>query len=257
MHGVRETRRRFRNEAKGELVTQAIDVELEYARWSNRAWSWIIDFVVVAFFWLVITIVNDVVLWPVRAHFHDGPGLKSSLGASGAGAVSAFVLLYWVILVTMDGRTVGMAQPSTRLVVVDERCGDAPTWQQSFVRYIFYGISLLLISGLLGVWPFVAGVVVLVVDYLVVPLTDNKRRTLHDVAAGTVVRQLPPDADGGRNARSKGRRWLVRTTAVLVAVMLVGGFVSSWVERQPNTASSLGAARELAKDAPSGASGHG
>jgi uncharacterized RDD family membrane protein YckC len=231
-------------------VTQTIDVELEYARWSSRAWSWIIDFVVVAFYWLVITIVNDVVLWPVRAHFHDGPGLKFTLGAPGAGAASAFVLLYWVILVTMDGRTVGMAQPSTRLVVVDERCGDAPTWQQSFVRYIFYGVSLLLISGILGLWPFLAGVVVLVVDYVVVPLMDKKRRTLHDVAAGTVVRQLPPDADGGRKARSKGRRWLVRTTAVLVIVMLVGGVVSSWVERQPNSASAINVAREMVTNAP-------
>ncbi len=229
-------------------MTQTIDVELEYARWSTRAWSWIIDFVVVAFYWLVITLVNDVVLWPVHAHFHDGPGLSFSLGAPGASAASVFVLLYWVILVTMDGRTIGMARPSTRLVVVDQRCGDAPTWQQSFVRYIFYGVSLLLFSGLLGMWPFVGGVVVLAVDYVVVPLVDKKRRTLHDVAAGTVVRQLPPDADGGRDARSKGRRWLVRTTLVLVVIMLVGGFVSSWIERQPSPASSLAVTHQVVRD---------
>jgi uncharacterized RDD family membrane protein YckC len=257
LRAVREERPRIRGEAKGARMTQTTDVELDYARWSTRAWSWIIDFFVVAFYWLVITVVNDVVLWPIHSHFFDGPGLTFPLGAPGDSAGSVFVLLYWVILVTMDGRTVGMAQSSTRLVVVDQLTGDAPTWQQSFVRYIFYGVSLFLLSRFIGPWSFVAGVVVLVVDYVVVPLSDKKRRTLHDVAAGTVVRQLPPDADGGRTARSKGRRWLVRTTAVLVAVMLVGGFISSWLERQPNPASALGVADKLVTYAPLAAQRHG
>jgi uncharacterized RDD family membrane protein YckC len=222
-----------------------MDVELDSATWSTRAWSWIIDFFVVALYWLVITIVNDLVLWPVHAHFHDGPGWGLSQGFAGAGAASVFVLLYWVILVTMDGRTVGMARPSTRLVVVDAATAGAPTWQQSFVRYLFYGVSLIFVSGLISPWTILIGALVLLVDYVVVPLRDAQRRTLHDLAAGTVVRQLPPDADGGRQARSRGRRWLVRTTSVLVVIMIIGGTVSSWLERQP-AASALGALRSVA-----------
>lgn len=221
-------------------MTQVLDVELDYAKWPTRAWSWIIDFFVVALYWLVIAVVNDLLLWPVHAHFHDGPGLNLSSGLGGAGAASVFVLLYWVILVTMDGRTVGMARPSTRLVVVDAATAGAPTWQQSFVRYIFYGVSLIFLSGLISPWTILAGVLLLLVDYVVVPLADPKRRTLHDVAAGTVVRQLPPDADGGQRARSRGRRWLVRTTLVLVVIMIIGGTVSSWLERQPSASVPLG-----------------
>ncbi len=204
-------------------MTQMMDVELDYAKWSTRAWSWIIDFFVVALYWLVITVVDDLVLWPVHAHFHDGPGLGLSAGFAGARGGGG-------------GGGVVMGES----VVVDAVTGGAPTWQQSFVRYIFYGISLIFLSGLLSPWTILAGVAVLVIDYLVVPLSDAKRRTLHDVAAGTVVRQMPPDADGGQRARSRGRRWLVRTTLVLILIMIVGGTVSSWLERQPS--SSLGLA---------------
>lgn len=223
-------------------MTQVMDVELDFAKWPTRAWSWIIDFFVVALYWLVITVVNNLVLWPIHSYFHDGPGWGLPRGFAGAGAASVFVLLYWVVLVTMDGRTVGMARPSTRLVVVDGANSGAPSWQQSFVRYLFYGVSLIFLSGLLSPWTILVGALLLVVDYVVVPLSDAKRRTLHDLAAGTVVRQLPPDADGGRQARSRGRRWLVGTTLALVALMIVGGTVSSWLERQP-ASSSLGILR--------------
>lgn len=90
---------------------------------------------------------------------------KSLLTAGSVWVV--FLTAYFVLCWTMGGQTLGMRLMGLQLV---NRAGEPPSLCRSGVRYVMRGVSVaLLFTG-----------------YLLV-LVHPRRRTLHDVAAGTFV----------------------------------------------------------------------
>jgi uncharacterized RDD family membrane protein YckC len=222
----------------------------DFATWTPRFIGWVLDFIVVALLWFAMTCVTDLVLWPVQHHFHDSSGLSISLGSPQGFAGMLFTFLYWVILVKIDGLTIGMANASARVRVEDATTGTTPGWQQSVIRYLFLGVVLALFSFSLGVWGDIIGLGIFMADYFVWPSFDKKRRTLHDVVARTVVRQLPKEwAKDNSMSHSPGRCLAFRWGAVLLVAMIAVGSISSWSQRQASLNSPWGVAQALAKSA--------
>lgn len=234
-------------------IEVSADVErLDYATWRSRAVAWILDCIVVAGLWCVISPAVDVALWPLSHHFHDWapPSLYFGLPRSGWGWIFGF--LYWVLLVKFDGATVGMASVS-RVRVEDDATEALPTWWQSVTRFVVMFIFAL--AARFGFPGLLVGLIFFLLDYVVFPLNDKGRRTLHDIAAHTVVRQLPKRSAGETSAtHPPGRRLVVRAGLALVVLMLIVGGVTSWVHRQPNPNSAWGVATQLATVAERSAS---
>jgi uncharacterized RDD family membrane protein YckC len=235
-------------------VTDAAQPDYPYARWTPRALGWILDFFVTAVIWIAISGVAALILWPLRSHFYDTSS-TITIGSGLGGAV--FLFIYWVVLVKVDGLTVGMANGISRVRVEDAKTGASPSWQQSIVRYLFLGAIAVLFLGYLGEWAGLAGAALVVIDYLLFPIFDKKRRTLHDLAAGTVVRQLPEGWDKGNPmAHSPGRKIATRWSVALLVGVLAVGAISAWAQREPNPASVQGVAQAMVKSAENTAAAH-
>lgn len=138
------------------------------ANWGQRVGATLIDF--------LIMLIPEVVL-------------RSMLGdAIGA---SIYLVLFGIYLVTQwnlfDGRTVGNRVAKTQ--VLDATTGTSITNKQAFNRYLY--LELYAIVDLYGAVEGVRIVVVLAGIYGVVnvllPLFDQRRQTLHDKFARTIV----------------------------------------------------------------------
>ena len=88
--------------------------------------------------------------------------------------VLAFTAAYFVISWTRGGQTIGMRAWRLRVTRAD---GTRVTWARALLRF---GIALISL-GLLGIGFFWA-------------LLDSRKRTWHDLAAGTAVERLPNPA---------------------------------------------------------------
>jgi len=91
------------------------------------------------------------------------------------------------------------------------------------------------------------------VDFVIFPLADPKKRTLHDLAAGTVVVQLPIDDPSWASTDPAPRRTFMKAVVALSALLLIVSATVSWHHRQPDPQSALGVATFLARESPSAA----
>lgn len=99
--------------------------------------------------------------------------------------VAAYFVFSWL----RGGQTLGMRPWHLRLTAAD---GNAPTLRQALLRVVVAALPLLLLElapwlGLRGaLWAVLAGWVL----WFAPALFDARRRTLHDLAAGTELRRI-------------------------------------------------------------------
>lgn len=99
--------------------------------------------------------------------------------------VAAYFLSSW----RRGGQTVGMRPWQIRLTRDD---GGSPTWQQCVIRLLVAGapLVLLMLAPVIGLHATLWTLLVVWTGWFAVAVLDPRRRTLHDVAAGTELRRL-------------------------------------------------------------------
>jgi uncharacterized RDD family membrane protein YckC len=222
------------------------------------------DILMIDLIWSAMDSLRAVVLSPLYRHFSDGPHYKVILGVGSSYSQVALATAYFAIFVAMSGRTPGMARASTRLNVRDNVTGTTPSTIQSVVRASVYLIySLLFLTILSGTGAeyasirFLAFLFLMSLDFIIVPLADPKKRTLHDLAAGTVVVQLPIEDPSWASKDPTPRRTFVKAVVALSTLLLIVSATVSWHHRQPDPRSALGVATFLARESPSVAASDG
>ena len=165
---------------------------------------------------------------------------------------------YIVILIRRDAGTIGMRSRSTGLLCVDAKTGELPSWSQSLVRYFFLAAAgTLLVLGATGslvtqgtlhvLLVFFAGILPFV-DYVLVPLSDKKKRALHGIVAGTVVLAQPRDVRRKlQMAHSPGRKLLTRVCVLIALIGCLQAVVVSWANRSPHITTATGLAQAVSE----------
>ena len=99
--------------------------------------------------------------------------------------VAAYFISSW----RRGGQTVGMRPWRIRLTRDD---GGTPTWQQTIIRVLVAAapLVLLMLTPMLGLRTTLWTLLIVWTGWFAVALFDRRRRVLHDLAAGTEIRQL-------------------------------------------------------------------
>lgn len=102
-----------------------------------------------------------------------------------AGVVSAYFVVSWL----RGGQTLGMRPWHLRVTARD---GTQPSLRQALVRVVVAGapLALLALAPLLGLRGALWAALIAWAAWFAVALFDPRRRALHDLAAGTEVRQI-------------------------------------------------------------------
>jgi len=124
----------------------------------------------VALFWLVKLSLGVLAARVWRTDLDTVIGLQGTISA----CVVAFVVLYTVMLHSLEGQTIGKLLVGIRVVGLD---GDPPPVGASVLRFCAYAASLMP----LGLGFVMAGL-------------RSDKRALHDLLAGTRVERLPRPA---------------------------------------------------------------
>lgn len=240
---------RKKNWTKGDIEFDVTD--LPYAGFFRRFFGVFLDSILISLLALVVAapaiVVGGVLATVSHSVHHQGLAGTVNLGLQVATYV--FAAFYIAVLIAKDGGTLGMRDRSIGVLCVDATTRNRPTWKQSTVRFAASYLVVIVISVLYaigahvsthsGVNPsstaVVAGIVFggipallslyLLVDYVVVPLVDKKKRTIHDMLAGTVVLELGKDERKAKTYDRPGQRLLTRCALGLAAVGAVVGAV--------------------------------
>ena len=93
------------------------------------------------------------------------------------------------LLVALTGQTLGMRPWRIRLT---RRDGGTPSWPQALIRVLVAAAPLLLLmlAPLLGVRTTLWVTLLVWTGWFAPALVDRRRRTLHDLLAGTELRRI-------------------------------------------------------------------
>ena len=141
-----------------------------YAGIATRAVALGVDSVIVQGTLLVLAGVTSLVAQLVGG-VHLGPVAKAITASAWVLITATYFVAFW----TVDGQTPGMRAMHLRVTTTDGY--ETPRAVRSIVRVI--GLALCILSFFLGFVPV---------------LFDNRRRGVHDMLAGTVVRYADDDA---------------------------------------------------------------
>jgi uncharacterized RDD family membrane protein YckC len=99
--------------------------------------------------------------------------------------IAAYFISSWL----RGGQTVGMRPWHIRLT---NAAGGAPSWRQAVIRLLVAAapMLLLLLTPMIGLRATLWSVLAAWMAWFVVAVFDRRRRAVHDIVAGTEIRQL-------------------------------------------------------------------